>query len=772
MKKIISICLLFLITTVAFGQTAAQLSAMQNLTPQQIEALKKNQSQLLKQTDNKKSSKKLTDLEVEKKYREEIIIDEDINKTIYDSIEKSKLERENSIFGHEIFSRQNLTFAPSMNLPTPENYVLGSGDELNINIWGASEADYKTEVTPDGYVNIENVGLVMVKGLTMREADKKIKSQLVNKFESIADGAANINISLGKIRSITVNVAGEAKVPGTYTLPSLATLFNALYVAGGVSEIGSVREINMYRNGKKVTSLDVYEYLFNGKTESNVRLQDNDLIVVEPYINVAKVAGSIKRPMRYELKSNENISSLLKYAGGFNGEAVKNNVAVTRSANGKQLEMFTVDKAGYDYFLMADKDSVFISKVSEKYANRVSVSGEVWQPGNFEIKPEIATIKQLLKQAGGTTKQAFLGRALLHRLNDDGKREVIGVNIQDILDGKKEDVKLNPNDSLAVYSYEYFNPKEFVVVVGEVNVPDTLTYGAGMTLRDAIVACGGFQFSASHAKLEISRRVTDRNATTTPDKVAEIYSFKINGDLSINSNIEEFKLMPFDEIFIRKSPGYLEQMNIVIEGEVVFDGEYTLHNRVTKLTDIIERSGGLTKDAYAKGAYLRRLKTEFDLEREESLKKIQETSNKNDTLVLKLNEVYYSVAIDLVAALNDPNSMANLELKSGDKIVIPTLNNTVKISGAVYYPNTVTFDPSGSVKDYIEKAGGYSDRARRKPFIIYQNGMVAKKGKIIEPGSEIVVPFKPMREPMGVSGWISLSSSVISMATMITSLLR
>lgn len=763
MKRIYTLFLTLLLASSAFAQTAEQMQALKNLTPAQIEQLKKAQNPNrieLKATQDKKPQ-----------VREEIVIDESINKTIVDS---TKPERINLVYGHDIFSRQNLTFAPSMNLPTPSSYVLGSGDELNINIWGAAESDYTVVVSPDGYVNIGGVGLVQVGGMTIREADKKIKNQLIRKYEGATEGDVNINISLGKIRTITVNVAGEAKVPGTYSLPSLATLFNALYVAGGVSDIGSVREINLFRAGKKINTLDVYDYLINGDIKVNVRLEDNDLIVVEPYINIVKLRGAVKRPMKYELKSNETLEKLIKYAGGFNGEAYSSSISVSRSADGKQLQMFTVDKPGFGYFVMRDNDSTFVNKVVQKYQNRISISGEVWQTGSFELKQGISTVKELVEQAGGVTPYAFTGRAILYRLNNDGEREVTAVNLGNLLKGIGQDISLRPNDSLAVYSQDFFNQTKNVVVKGEVNIPDTLVYGAGMTLRDAIVACGGLKLSASEANIEVSRRVTDPKAVQTPDNVAEIFTFKANRDLSLNEGSEQFELMPFDEIFIRRSPGYVPQMNVTVEGEVVFDGQYTLKNRVTRLADIIQRAGGLTKDAYAKGAYLRRQKTEFDVDREMSLEKLQQNSMNADTLILTKEGVgsYYSVAINLVDAIADEKSTANIELKDGDRIVVPIFNNTVKISGAVYFPNTVGYREDMSVRNYIVSAGGYSDRARKRPFVIYPNGMVAKRGRVVEPGSEIVIPFKPQKEPMGANGWISLSSSIVSMAAMVTSLFR
>lgn len=761
MKRIFTILSTIVVSLSAMAQTPQQIQQLQKLTPMEIEQMKKG-SQM--QTTAPK--------EDVVSVRENVIISSDVNKSVSDSIKL--VDKTKMIYGHDLFNKQNLTFAPSMNLPTPSNYILGSGDELNINLWGAAEATYAVAVSPDGYVNISGVGLIQVKGLSIKEADKRIKSQLAQRYEGASEGEININISLGKIRTISVNIAGEAKVPGTYSLPSLATLFNALYVAGGVSEIGSVRQINLFRSGKKVNTLDVYDYLINGDTGVNVRLEDNDLIVIEPYISIVNMVGAVKRPMKYEMKSGESLESLINYSGGFNGEALVGNVAVSRSADGKQMRLFTVDKPGYPYFHMMDNDHVVVNNVSKRFANKLTVTGEVWEAGNYELKKGISTVKQLVEQAGGVTPHAFGGRALLFRLNDDGTREVEAVNITDLMSDGAGDVALRANDSLVVYSQEIFNQRRTVIVRGEVNNPATISYGTGMTVRDAIIASGGFTLSASHAIMEVSRRVTDPNATQVPDNVANIFTFKVDGDLSLSVGAEKFLLMPFDEIFVRRSPGYVPQMNVTIEGEVVFDGQYTMETRITRIADIIKRAGGVTRDAYVKGAFLKRLKTRYDVERERSLSVLQQNTNSNDTLISDRSGIgsYYSVAVDLETALKDNSSSSNIELKDGDFIVVPILSNTVKISGAVYYPNTVTYRSDLKLKDYIESAGGYSDRARKKPFVIYPNGMVVKRGKVIEPGSEIVIPFKPQRDPMKAGEWISLSSSVVSMAAMVTSLFR
>ncbi len=755
----------------AFAQTAQQLELLQQ-NPELLEQFKNQQQKTTTPTttevfDQSRSSELLdtTQLKEFEQYVEE---------------HNKELEEEQivtPIYGHSLFTNENLSFTPSLNIPTPENYVLSSGDQLFINVWGEAQSEYDVKVTPDGYINLSNIGLVSVRGLTIRSVEQRIISLLHNTMEGIDHGAVKVNVSLGDIRSITVNVTGEAKIPGTYTLPSLATLFNALYVAGGVSEIGSVRNIKLYRAGKLISSLDVYDYLLKGKLDLDKRLEDNDLIVVEPYANVVNITGQVKRPMRYELKSGETLANLVIFCGGFSGNALSTNLNVNRSASGKQMEIFTVAKAGFEYFPMMDCDSVSVNKVSELYANRVTISGAVWEPGYYELnQSKISSVKTLVLAAQGVKDDAFLGRVQLIRKNKDNTLSAESLNLGNILNGLDADVALMPNDSLSVLSKEELMPKQYITVVGEVNTPDTLDYYHGQSLQGAIMMAGGFTDAASMARIEVARRVSSPDATAPSVEIAELFSFKLSNNLSLDAKSLNFSLMPFDVVTVRRSPGYYIQQPVFVEGEAVFVGQYTLKNNKTTLSDLLKEAGGITSEANIKGAYLRRRKTEDDVQRDKTIAKMMDSPTLvgRDTLEIEQIEVgqYYSVGIDLQAAVKNPKGISDLVLQEGDKLVIPTFVNTVKISGAVYYPNTVTYDPSLSIKDYVAQAGGYTKRSIRKPFVIYQNGMISLKSKNVEPGCEIVVPQKPERDPMSAGEWVSLGSSVTSMAAVILSLLK
>lgn len=680
------------------------------------------------------------------------------------------------VYGHSLFGQKNLTFAPSMDMPTPENYVLSSGDQLFINTWGASENEYNVKVSPDGYVNLRNIGLIAVKGLTIQAAESRIKSNMLEKMEGINDGAIKINISLGDIRSIKVNIAGEAKVPGTYTLPSLATLFNAMYVAGGVSEIGSVREIKLYRAGKLIATLDVYDYLLKGDLNVDKRLEDNDLIVIEPYHNLVQVSGQVKRPMYYELKSNETLSTLFNFAGGFKGNAFTDNVTVDRSATGSEKQVFSVARQGFEYFPMMDRDQVSVGRILETYSNKLTITGPVWRTGDYELNEKTNSVKKLVEEAQGPRENAFLGRAHIMRLKDDYTRESIAINLGDILSGKASDVSLLPDDILRITAYNDLFVEPTITIRGQVNDPTTITYNEGVTLLDAIMRGKGLTRAASLARVEVSRRVSSPYATSPSTTISESFSFKISEDLSLTSNSENFKLMPFDIITVRRSPGYMAQQAVYMEGEVVFDGQYTLENNKTRLSDLVKLAGGLTEEANVRGAHLSRQKTDADIERDRTIAKMSKDDAllNSDSIAVKIIGVgdYYTVGIDLEAALNNPKGDEDLVLLKGDRLVIPTYLNTVKVSGSVYFPNAVTYTSGLRVKDYIAQAGGYTKRSIRRPFVIYQNGMIATKNATVEPGCEIVVPTKPARTPMSAGEWVSISSSVVSMAAMVTSLLK
>lgn len=709
---------------------------------------------------------KLTPAEADRLRQEE--------KRIQDSILR------NSVFGREIFSARNLTFAPTYNLPTPANYVLAAGDRLFIDLWGDAEANYDLQVSPDGFIVVPDAGVIHVGGLTVEAAENRIRNQLAAIVSGLNSGAVKLKVSLGDIRSIKVNIIGEASMPGTYTLPSLATLFNALYEAGGVSEIGSLRNIRLIRGGKQEAELDVYEYLIDGKQEVNVGLQDNDMIIVQPYDNLVKITGKVKRPRIYELRKGETADKLLQYAGGFMGEAYKDNLTVNRKA-GRMMSVHSVPAEEFGGFAMADGDSIAVGEVIRQYANRITVEGAVWRPGDYELNDSTATLKQLIGKAEGIRGDALMSRTQIVRLNDDYSFSVLSVDLQGLLNGTAEDVPLRAEDLVRIPSVNSLKEGYTIEVKGEVNTPQTLLFRNGMTIEDAIVMANGLKESASLARIEVARRVKNPNSTEPSDRIAELFQFNIPADLGLSAETAGFTLQPFDEIYIRRSPGYSEQNRVLAEGEFLFTGEYVLSTNSDRLSDLVAKAGGLTPEAYVKGAYLKRQLTEEQIARQETLADLSERGKAatGDTLVVRRQAIgdYYPIAIDLTAALEDPSSLDNIVLEDGDILVVPKFNNTVTISGSVLYPCTVTFVKGKKIQHYIARGGGYAARAKKRPFVIYANGLPDSKrgGKWpkIEPGCEIVVPSRPPKgSGMSAAEIMSLATSTASMGAMISTLLK
>ncbi len=686
----------------------------------------------------------------------------------------------NTVFGREMFADKNLTFAPSYNLPTPQNYVLSAGDELFLDIWGQAETNYKLQVSPDGTVRIPDAGVVQVGGMTIAQATGVIRSRMRQVISGLGSGTADLSLSLGNISSIRVNIIGEAYSPGGYTLPSVATLFNALYLAGGVNDIGSLRTVKLVRDGKQVATLDVYEYLVEGKQEVNVGLRDNDLVIIEPYANLVKVTGNVKRPRIYELKKGETADQLLAYCGGFMGEAYKDNLTVARKS-GRQRTMHTVPSSDYAAFEMADGDSVAVGHIINLYGNRVTIEGAVWRPGDYELCDSIPTLRQLIARAEGVRGDALPTRAQINRLREDFTWEIIAVDLSALMSGSIADIPLKPEDLVRIPSIGSLREGYTVAVKGEVNTPGTLMWRENMTIEDAIVMAGGLRESASYARIEIARRIKNPTSTEVSDRLADILEFTIEGDMRLSAETAAQPLMPFDEIYIRRSPGYSPQQTVIVNGEVLFGGEYAMTKADYRLSDLVEKSGGFTPEAYARGAYLRRRYTEDKLVKHNTTLDLAERSQtlmgKNIvTTKPKTTDDYYFVGIDLEAALDRPGSSQDVILSQGDILVVPRLDNTVSISGAVLYPNTVTYVDGLSLKKYVSNAGGYAERAaKKKIYIVYANGTTASKASVgslsIEPGCEIVVPQKPQARRMSAADLMNLSTTALTMATLISTFL-
>ena len=699
-------------------------------------------------------------------------------------LEKLMMEKtKRKVFGRNIFNNKNLSFEPNMNIATPQNYRLGPGDAVFIDIYGASQKTIECTVSPDGFVTIDGYGPVEVSGLTVSQANAKLRSTLGSRYSS-----SHIKLTVGETRSIMVNVMGEVKAPGTYTLSAFATVFHALYMAGGTNDLGPLRNIKVYRNNRLVTVVDIYDYMLNGKLTGNVRLADNDVIVVGPYDCLVNLTGKVKRPMWYEMKKNESVGSLLKYAGGFTGDAYTKSVRVVRKT-GKEYSVYNVDEFDMSSFQVSDEDSVSVDSILDRYSNMVEIKGAVFRPGMYQVGGEINSVRSLLEHADGLREEAFTARAVMHRMKKDRTLEVVPVDVEGILDGKVADVPLQPNDVLFIPTKQEMMEEQTITIHGEVNYPGIYKYASNETLEDFVLQAGGLKNSASTVKVDVARRVMNPKALTNDSISAYTYSFALKDGFVIDGT-PGFHLMPFDEVYVRKSPGFSKQQNVVVDGEVMFSGTYTLQRKNTRLSDVIKAAGGVNDRGYAAGATLVRKINESERKRLEAARKMaleqyeqvaaeeaaktgKSVDITNSERIKKFQiEDTYSVGIELDKAIANPGSDADIVLREGDRIVVPQYTGTVKINGEVMYPNTVGFVKGKKASYYIDQAGGFNNKAKRgQTYIIYMNGMVAKVSHNAKPmpGCEIVVPAKATTK-MSIAETMTIGTSVASIATMIATL--
>lgn len=687
------------------------------------------------------------------------------------------------VFGRNIFNNKNLSFEPNMNIATPQNYRLGPGDAVFIDVYGASQKTIESTVSPDGYVTIENYGPVQVSGLTVSQANAKLRSTLGSRYSS-----SQIKLTVGETRSIMVNVMGEVKAPGTYTLSAFATVFHALYMAGGTNDLGTLRNIKVYRNNRLVSVVDIYDYMLNGKLTGNVRLADNDVIVVGPYDCLVNITGKVKRPMWYEMKKNESVGSVLKYAGGFTGDAYTKSVRVIRKT-GKEYSVYNVDEFDMSSFHISDEDSISVDSILPRFSNMVEIKGAVFRPGMYQVGDDINSVRTLIEHAEGLKEEAFTARAVMHRMKKDRTLEVVPVDVEGILSGKVADVPMQPNDVLFIPTKQEMMEERTITIHGEVNYPGIYKYASNETLEDFVLQAGGLKNSASTVKVDVARRVTNPKALTNDSIIARTYTFSLKDGFVIDGK-PGFVLMPFDEVYVRKSPGFYKQQNITVDGEVMFSGTYTLSKKEQRLSDIIKAAGGINDRGYAAGATLVRRINESERKRLEAAKKMaleqyetvaaeeaartgQKMDLTNSERIKKFQiEDTYSVGIELDKALANPGSDADIVLREGDRIVVPQYTGTVKINGEVMYPNTVGYVKGKKASYYIDQAGGFSNKAKkRQSYIIYMNGTVAKVAHNAKPmpGCEIVVPAKATTK-MSIAETMTIGTSVASIATMIATL--
>ncbi len=709
--------------------------------------------------------------------------------TMYKQLIERLSRDKKKVFGRDIFNKRNLSFEPNMNIATPRNYVLGPGDAVYIDVYGASQKSFECTVSPDGYINVEGFGPIQVSGLTSAQANSRVRSQLGQRYSS-----SQIKLTVGQTRTISISVMGEVNVPGTYTLSAFATVFHALYMAGGINSLGTMRNIKVFRNGRLISTVDIYDYILNGKMTGNVRLTDNDVIVVGAYDCLVNITGKVKRPMFYEMKKNESLGTLLRYAGGFAGDAYTKSVRVNRK-NGRQYSIYNVNEFDMSSFRLADDDSVSVDSVIARYENMVEVKGAVFRPGMYQVGDGINSVRTLVDAAEGVTEYAFTPHAIIHRMKADRSLEVISVDLEGIMTGKAADIPLQNEDVLFVPTKQDVQEEQTLTIHGEVQYPGTYKFAENETLEDFILQAGGLKETASTVRVDVSRRIINPKAESTDSIIAKNYSFALKDGFVVDGE-QGFVLLPFDEVYVRKSPGTYRQQNVEIEGEVLFAGTYTIPKRNARLSDLVKAAGGANDIAYIKGARLIRKANEAERARmEQVLKMAREQQQKNlmqiasssnnsaaltqlaqenkDKDLEKFNITgFYPIGIYLDKAMKNPGGEDDIILREGDRLIIPQYNGTVKINGAVMHANTVGYVKGRKVGYYVDQAGGFSrDAKKRDTYIIYMNGTIARVSHDakVEPGCEIFVPSKAMTK-MTMAEKLAMGSGFASIATMIATI--
>ena len=751
-------------------QLASEL-ARKGVTKEQAMRVK----QLYEQQNNVNTSQSTgTDIN-ESRLREET--KENTSDMLEDHPTTEDLAREDQVFGRNIFNTRNLTFEPSVNLATPANYRLGPGDEVIIDIWGASQNTIRQQISPEGTINIQKIGPVNLSGMTVSAANEYLKgalNKIYNGLNNTTDPTSDIRLTLGNIRTIQINVMGEVVQPGTYALSSFSTVFHALYRAGGVSDIGSLRNVQLVRNGKNIATIDVYEFIMKGNTQDDIRLQEGDVVIVPAYDVLVKISGKVKRPMRFEMKKDENLATLIKYAGGFEADAYTRSLRVVRQ-NGEEYEVNTVKDMDYSIYTMRNGDVVTAEAILNRFTNKLEIRGAVYRPGIYQLSGKLNTIRELVNEAQGLTGDAFLNRAVLYRQREDLTSEVVQIDIKSIMDGTSPNLALMKNDILYIPSIHDLEDRGNVTVHGEVAHPDSYPYADNMTLEDLIIQAGGLKEAASTVRIDVSRRIKNPRSTADNDTIGQMYTFSLKDGFVIDGQ-PGFILQPYDEVYVRRSPGYQAQQNVVIDGEILFGGNYAMTNREERLSDLVNKAGGPTSLAYLRGAKLTRVASAGEKKRMGDVIRLM-SRQLGEAMIDSLGigvEDTFTVGIDLEKALTNPKGSADLVLREGDVVFIPKNTNTVTINGAVMVPNTVSYMQGKDVDYYLNQAGGYSDNARKsKKFIVYMNGQVTKvKGsgkKQIEPGCEIIVPSKAKKKG-NIANILGYATSFSSLGMMIASI--
>lgn len=765
-------------TGLAAGKSQQEIAkelAARGVTREQAERIKKNHEE----SQNSDEAVRSAGIQ-ERERRRDLGINESsasdfdmLTADVQEVTEVSNAQAARLVFGRNIFTNRNLTFAPSSNLPTPLNYKLGPGDEIIIDIWGTNQATIRQTISTEGTINIPDLGLVNLNGMTIKEADAYMR-RMLGRIYSVdgSDAGSEIKLTLGNIRTIQVNMMGEVAVPGTYYLSSFSNIYHALYRAGGVSSLGSLRDIRLIRNGKTIASLDVYEFILEGKSPDDIMLQEGDIIIVPAYKMLVDISGNVKRPMVYEMKDGETVNDLLEYASGFMGDAYRSSMRMIRQ-NGREYKVYTINEPQYASFKLKDGDALTVGSMLDRFENKIEIKGAVYRPGIYELGDEISTVRQLVEKAEGLKGDAFTNRALLQREKEDLTLETIPVDIAAIMSGASEDLLLQKNDILFISSIHDLKDIGNVTVYGAVAKPGTFIFADNTTLEDIIMQAGGLLESASVVKVDVSRRVKDPESTHLTDTLAQVFTFSLKDGFVIDGE-PNFVLKPYDQVFVRRSPAYHVQSNVMVTGEVTFPGSYVLTNKNERLSDLVAKAGGTSQWAYIKGARLSRLMTPGERARTKAT--IQFIDNAQDSInVSKLElESRYYVGIDLEAALNNPGGEADLVLREHDQLHIPLMVNTVRVTGNVMYPNVVTYNSQMTVRDFITMAGGYGFQAKKnRAYVIYMNGTVARarrnSSEVVQPGCEIIVPER-RKSQQSLEKIMSIATTTASLATMIATI--
>ena len=688
---------------------------------------------------------------------------------------------EKKVFGAELFSNKNLTFEPNLKIATPLNYQLGPDDELIVDVYGYSEVTHRLKVTPEGYIRIPLIGPVQVSGLPIEQARKKITSQLSTIYSGIASGNTSVSITLGSIRSIKVNILGEVNMPGSYTLPSLATVFNGLYASGGPNKNGSFRNIKVIRGGKTVAVVDVYEFLVKGEIKGNIRLMDQDIIKVGSYENRVELIGEVKRPAYYEVTKNETLKDVIGFAGGFSDVAYKDRIKVTRNTN-KERSVADVPNEMFGMFNPKSGDVYDIGKIIDRYENRVEIKGAVFRPGLYAIEDGL-TLSKLIKKADGLKEDAFTSRAIIYRLKADNSSEVINFDVSEVLNGKN-DITLKREDLIEINSKLALREEYSITIIGEVLRPGKYPFAEKARVEDLIIAAGGLKENASRRKIEIARRFKT-DGTTVAANAATIITYEVGEDLKTT---QEVFLMPYDIITIYAVPGYTQQKNILIEGEVNYPGQYTISSKAERISDLIKRCGGTTQFAFTEGAVLirtRKLTAADKIIREQKIealiKQTKDTSRLQEIIENEVGNLTSIVGIDLTKILSKPGCKADLLLDEGDLINVPNTKQTVKVGGEVLYPVRIPYQKFISFRRYIQGSGGFTQSAlKNRSYVVYANGsakstknfLVFKFYPKVLPGSEIIIPAKEERKKLTAVEIVSMTASLTTLAVIVISLLK